>query len=623
MSPLRPLHILFILPVILALHGCESVSRHVDALFAKSETDAVVRSGNVPTRSIDEEDIAPAVKGLFATDKFRTSLQHGDTLLQFYGARDFRPLWISDKAFPTRALHILRRFLEAGTHGLKPSWYHARELQLLLDGVLRGSVEDENRALARMELLLSDGLLSYAQHLRYGVFNPERLDRAYHLPVRRPGKREFLEPLEAVDIVSFLRNIQPRDRRYRRLQTALLEYRAMRRNIAWPHIPNLQVDKIEPGDTSSILPSVAHRLMLTGELFGAGEAPMHGTIDIVDIATQAYELDSLRLQHLGAFTFDSAMVRAVRSYQARHGLLIDGIIGSRTVGRMNRSIDSYIEQMEVNLERFRWLRYPDKGRYIVVNIPAFWLNAYDDGEVQTSMAVCVGERKSPYYADQLARYHRTGARRHQPSDHETPQLHGEFTHFILNPIWNVPGSIASRELYFSALRDSSFLKKKRYKVYYRDSVVDASSIDWASHNPYSMPYKFKQEPGVGNALGRIKFMFRNDFSIYLHDTPMQYAFRRSVRAVSHGCVRIEEPMEFARYLLKGTPKWDVGRIQSTIWSGVRSKPVFLHQKTPLYIDYVTAWVDHDGQLQLRDDIYRKDAAMERAFARYDKRLRTM
>jgi len=279
--------------------------------------------------------------------------------------------------------------------------------------------------------------------------------------------------------------------------------------------------------------------------------------------------------------------------------------------------------LEVNLERFRWLRYPEKGRYVQVNIPAFWLEAYDDGNVTASMAVCVGQRKSPYYAEQLARYNRTRSRRLQPKDHETPQIHGEFTHCIINPIWNVPGSIASRELYFSALKDSTYLQDKRYKVYYRDSLVDASSIDWSAHNPYSLPYKFKQEPGTGNALGAIKFMFQNDFSIYLHDTPQQFAFRRADRAVSHGCVRIEEPMEFAHYLLKGTPKWDVDRIKQTIWSGARSKPVFLHQKTPLYIDYVTAWVDHDGLLQLRDDIYRKDAVLAGAFTRFDRKMRKL
>ncbi|MDT8322827.1 MAG: L,D-transpeptidase family protein [Bacteroidota bacterium] len=620
----RPL-ILFGLLAFGLCSGCDTISQKADALFSDNASGAppeVSYAAN-DAQGIDAQSIAPQLRKLFAVDRVRAALVHGDTLLRQYRARDFRPYHISENLFPTRVLHILRYFMHAGGHGLHPDWYHASALQRLLDRVLTGEAENRPETLAEIDLLLSDGLLSYASHVRYGVFDPTRIDPGYHLPVTRPGLREFLEPLDVVDIAAYLRNIQPRAQRYHRLQEALREYRAMRLAYDWPRIPELTVDKVEAGDTSSVLPAVAHRLMLTGELFGSGEPPMLGTVAVVDIATQAFQLDSTRLARIGPIAFDSTLVRAVRRYQARHGLLVDGIIGSRTVGRMNRDIDGYIEQMEMNLERFRWLRYPERGRYIVVNIPDYWLNGYEDGEVAASMAVCVGERKSPWYADQLARYHRTRARRHQPKDHETPQLHGEFTHFILNPIWNVPGSIASRELYFSALKDSSFLQKKRYKVYYRDSVVDASSIDWSSHNPYSMPYKFKQEPGAGNALGAIKFMFPNDFSIYLHDTPQQFAFRRAVRAVSHGCVRIEEPMEFAQYLLRGTPEWDVGRIKRTIWSGTRSKPVFLHQKTPLYIDYVTAWVDRDGLLQLRDDIYRKDAALAAAMKRYDRKMRKL
>jgi murein L,D-transpeptidase YcbB/YkuD len=136
-----------------------------------------------------------------------------------------------------------------------------------------------------------------------------------------------------------------------------------------------------------------------------------------------------------------------------------------------------------------------------------------------------------------------------------------------------------------------------------------------------MPYNFRQEPGRGNALGAIKFMFQNEFSIYLHDTPQQWAFKRAVRAVSHGCVRIEKPMDFARYLLKGTPDWDVPRLQQAIFSGAHSKPVFLKQRPPVFIDYYTAWVDSAGVLQFRDDIYQKDAPIVRIFKRLTHRSR--
>jgi murein L,D-transpeptidase YcbB/YkuD len=512
--------------------------------------------------------------------------------------------------------------MSAEAHGLRSEWYHVELLQQLMNKVLTSSDSAElDEALARMDVLLSDAILLYARQLRFGVFKPTQLDDAYHLPFPSYGLRELLEPLSTSDILAYLRNIQPSEPRYRALMKEMQSFREMRGEYRWPRIPALPVDKIVAGDTSSVLPMVAYRLMLTGELFATLHAPLPGVFLAVDLPAAAFRLDSTRLNALGPISYDSTLVHAVMRYQERHGLLIDGVIGSRTIARMNRGIDEYIDQMAVNLERFRWLRYPDHGRYIVVNIPDYRLRAVENGEVQTAMAVCVGERKSVYYTDKYQQYRSSGARRYEPKNHETPQLHGQFSHFILNPIWNVPGSIASRELYFSALKDSSYLKKRNYKVYYRDSVVDASTIKWSEHNPFSMPYKFKQEPGAGNALGAIKFMFLNDFSIYLHDTPQQWAFKRSVRAVSHGCVRIQEPMHFAKFLLSGTPEWDVAKIQRTIWSGVRSKPVFLHKKTPLYIDYCTAWVDENGVVQFRDDIYRKDQDLLRAMTRYDQRLR--
>lgn len=596
--------------------GCSLLTDRGETLSAAPAETAV------STRSIDTDDIAPQMRKLFAMPAFRGRLLHADTLYRHYRERQFQPLWIHENTFPARALQLTRYFMESPAHGLNPAWYHTTTLQHLIDAILTDPdpTRDQGERFARLELLLSDALLLYARHLRYGMFDPRDLDRAYHLPVTAHGLRELLQPLETTDILAFLRNIQPRSARYTAMQEALAEYRVLQQTYRLPHIPDPDVDKIEAGDTSSVLPMIAHRLMLTGELFGGFHPVPPGAVQMVDIAARAFALDTTRLLRLGAVRYDSTLVQAVMRFQERQGLLVDGILGTRTIASLNRGMDETIERMAVNLERFRWLRYPDRGRYVVVNIPAFRLDAYIDGKVVESMAVCVGVPRSRYYDDLYRRYRRTGKRKHEPKNHETPQLHGEFSHFILNPIWHVPGSIASRELYFSALKDSMYLKNKRYKVYYRDSVVDASTIDWTEHNPFSMPFKFKQEPGAGNALGAIKFMFPNDHSIYLHDTPQQWAFRRSVRAVSHGCVRIQEPMHFARYLLEGTPKWDVPRIQRTIWSGTRSKPVLLHQRTPLYIDYYTAWVDEDGTLQFRNDIYRKDATVARAIAAYDREL---
>ena len=606
-----------LLPVLLLPAGCQLLPAGDETVDNTSVT--VPAAGAL--RGVDEDAVAEHVRVLLDDGTFRARLVYADTLRRQYGEREYEPLWVREEGFPARVAGILRYLLRSDEHGLDPLWYHAPQLQALVDDLLSGRIgaERQDDALASIELLLTDGLLRYSTHLRYGVVDPRRIDAGYHLPVQRGGLREFLEPLSTVDIMAFLRNIQPDDPRYLRLKAAYAGFRDIKRLYRWPRIPELTVDKIEVGQHSEAVPALTQRLLLTGELFGSSQAPLRGSVQLVDLALHAYELDSLRLQTLGAFLYDSTLAKAVMRYQDRHGLLVDGIVGARTVARMNRGVDAYVDQIRATLERFRWLRYPDRGRYVIVNIPAYWLYAVEDGEVEASMAVCVGEPRPANYSAQLQVYERTGLRRYEPKNHETPQITGEFTHCILNPFWNVPWSIAAREIYYSAKRDSNYLRKGRYKVYYRDSLVDASSINWAEHNPYKMPFKFKQDPGAGNALGAIKFMFQNDFSIYLHDTPQQWAFRRAVRAVSHGCVRIAEPMDFARYLLEGTPDWDVARLQQSIWSGARSKPVFLHQKTPLFIDYYTSWVDSAGVLQFRDDIYRKDATITRLFKRMHER----
>ncbi|MBR9978811.1 MAG: L,D-transpeptidase family protein [Bacteroidetes bacterium] len=559
------------------------------------EGDTVTSDQSPPVpRSIDEEAIAAWVEVLLTEPSFRGRLSHTDTLAAHYRARGHRPQWVQQRNFPTAVASIMRFPLRAGEHGLDPRWYHAPALQEALVAVLTDPdhENDHSATLARLELLLSDGLLTYATHLRYGIVDPRRIDAEYHLPVRKPGLREFLEPLHSKDIVSYLRNVQPSDSRYRGLQAAYAQFRDIGRLYRWPAIPTLTVDKISAGDTSSVVPALLQRLMLTGELYATSHPPPRGAITLVDLARQAYELDSLRLYSLGAHSFDSTMASAVMRYQKRHGLLIDGIVGRRTVARMNRGIDDYTEQIRINLERFRWMRYPDRGRYILVNIPEYWLYAVNNGAVESEMPVCVGL-----------------------PDLSTPQIDGEFSYLVLNPVWHVPWSIATKEIYYSAKKDSNYLQKGNYKVYRGGEVVDASAIEWANYDPEQMPYSFKQQSGRGNALGAIKFMFRNDFSIYLHDTPQQWAFKRAVRAVSHGCVRIKQPMEFARFLLDGTPKWDVARLQRVIWSGAQSKSVILKQRTPLFIDYYTVWVDAEGVLQFRDDIYGKDAVLSRVFQR--------
>ncbi len=610
------LHTLLTALPLLGLTACLRQSDNSVA-FAEGVESASARAAEVFTT----EQVQNALESLCVSEALPRSIVHRDTLLQEYRKRGYRPVWVTAESYPGRIQAILPYLTNAWEHGLDPEWYHAEELRRAIARTMKAGIKGSERhaALARIELLLSDALLQYARHLRFGVFDPRQLDGAFELPSHTPSHREFLEPFSTTNIAAFLRSIQPADPRYRKLQKALREWRIMKLDYRWARIPAPGVEKITFGDTSSVLPLVAQRLMMTGELTGSYSPPMRMISVLDEAVTKAYSLDSTRLGAIGPIVYDSTLVYAVMRYQLRHGLLPDGVIGARTIARMNRGLDEYIDQVERTLERFRWVRYPSKGRYVMVNIPAFWLYAMEDGEVQTDMAVCTGLPSALSYDPSYARLMQRTNQSYDRKNYETPLLHGTLTHLILNPVWNVPPSIGARETYFSALKDPSYLRRKGYRVYLRDSLVDHSSIDWSKYNPRSLPFRFAQAPGNANALGNIKFMFTNEHSIYLHDTPQRWAFNRATRAVSHGCVRIEKPMKFAEYLLRGSDTWNVGKVQELIRAGAHGRSVPLPQRPPLYIDYYTSWVDSSGVVQFRDDVYRKDATLARAFESYARR----
>jgi L,D-transpeptidase YcbB len=615
MIPLSRQYVLIFVTLV-SLPAFTACLRQSESAAAYAEDKSAIAAQQLPP--FTTEQLRDALETMFTSGSVPSSIVYRDTLLQEYGERGFSPIWIHEDAYPSRIQSILPWLSNAWEHGLKPEWYHVSELRRAIAASMDGSVQREHQPalLARIDLLLSDALLQYSKHMRYGVFNPRAIDAAFYLPARTPSRRDFLEPLKSTNISAYLRNIQPSDPRYTGLQRALREWKAMKRDPRWVRIPSGGIGKLVHGDTSSILPLIAQRLLMTGELTGSYVSPMKMVSVLDDMATKAYALDSTRLHAIGPLVYDSVLVHAVMRYQQRHGLLPDGVIGVRTIARMNRTLDEYIDQIEHTLERFRWVHYPTNGRYVMVNIPAFWLYAVENGQIKTDMAVCTGLPSALSYDPTYARHMRETNQFYARKNYETPQLHGTLSHLILNPVWNVPQSIGSRETYFSALKDPTYLRRKGYRVYLRDSLVDHSTIDWTKYNPRNLPFRFAQAPGNANALGNIKFMFNNDHSIYLHDTPQQWAFNRASRAVSHGCVRIAKPMEFARFLLEGSEQWDVNKVQQMIRSGVHARPVPLADKPPLYIDYYTSWVDSSGVLQFRDDVYRKDALLSRAFASY-------
>ncbi|PJJ79309.1 L,D-transpeptidase scaffold domain-containing protein [Mucilaginibacter auburnensis] len=262
--------------------------------------------------------------------------------------------------------------------------------------------------------------------------------------------------------------------------------------------------------------------------------------------------------------------------------------------------------LAVNLERLRWKNKPTADKYVLVNIPDFTLDVMENGKSALNMKVCVGEGRNVDRSDNLVEYDESD-KVDRPFSRETPQLNSMIHSVQVNPVWNIPESIATKEIMKIAARDPYYLENEGIDVYQNGKKVDdPETIDWASAS--GDQYSFKQRPGDGNALGKIKFLFNNKSSVYLHDTPAKLAFNKPVRAVSHGCVRVERPQELALALFGEGDKYQT--IVNDMNSN-KSEPtdIALPKKVPVYLTYVTCWQDANGTLQFRRDVYGLDIVL--------------
>ncbi|MCW9098309.1 MAG: L,D-transpeptidase family protein, partial [Ignavibacteriaceae bacterium] len=417
------------------------------------------------------------------------------------------------------------------------------------------------------------------------------------------SKGSLLESLTQENLIRYLNDIQPKSKRYKDLQTELKHFESYRDSM-WQVIP-VPIKKIEEGDRDPSMALIINRLI---------------TLGFLDTST-------VRIKDFNVY--DTLLVNSVKHFQRLNGLNDDGVIGKNTIEHLNTTPQDYINKIKLNLERFRWNNYTDTAQYVLVNIPDFRLFIYDKGNEIFTSKVCVGRKRPSSYEKQLERYKKTRHWEDKPEDWQTPITNGELSYLVLNPTWSVPESIIREEIFQKVSKDSNYLIDHNFKVYLDTSEVDPAKITLNDLSAKEIPYKIVQGPGAGNALGKIKFIFPNRFGIYLHDTPTRPPFKYSNRAVSHGCIRVENPMPLAEFLLKDHPKWNIDFLKIEIGQKVEDKlkiaeykkirnklrkdaedqkttEVYLSRKVPVFIDYYTAWVDENGEINFRDDVYNLD-----------------
>lgn len=347
-----------------------------------------------------------------------------------------------------------------------------------------------------------------------------------------------------------------------RLQQALLKYRAMESEGGWPSVP--EGAPLKEGDQGERVALLRKRLLVTG-----------------DISIQGTGNEN---------AFDTELRNAVIKFQKRHGLKEDGVVGPETFTHLNVPVDERIRQMEINLERLRQIPEDQSKRFIRINIANFELEVVENEDTVMTMKVIAGKR---YW--------------------HTPVFSAEMTHLVFNPSWHVPKSIALKEILPKIKKEPGYLDTEGLKVYrYMEAAgeeVDAATIEWSRIGADNFPYRFVQPPGTKNPLGNIKFVFPNRFNVYLHDTPAKLLFEKSSRAFSHGCIRIEKPIELAGYLLHEDPSWTHERILAEIEEGTEMW-VRLPSPVNVHVLYLTAWVDNDDILNFRKDVYERDREIE-------------
>ncbi|MCJ7681596.1 MAG: L,D-transpeptidase family protein, partial [Candidatus Aminicenantes bacterium] len=376
---------------------------------------------------------------------------------------------------------------------------------------------------------------------------------------------EFLNTaLKGHTLTESIARLQPGHSDYRGLKDSLIPFANIADEGGWETIT--ASSKLEKGDSGDTITLLYQRLLVTGDT----------------------EYREASLQDV----FDDELEKAVKLFQHRHGLETDGVVGRDTLSALNKPVEERIKQIEANLERWRWLPHTFGSRYILVNIAGFELDVFENGASVLHMPVVVGREFT-----------------------KTPVFSGTMTYLDINPYWNVPHTIAVNEILPKVKKDPSYLEKEEYQVLSgwtnSPDIVPPDSIDWAALNSGRFPYRIRQKPGEKNALGRIKFMFPNPYAIYLHDTPAKGLFQRAARSFSHGCIRVSGPVELAEYLLQNDPLWSRDKILRAIDSGV-TRTINLPESIPVYLIYITAWVDKEGVLHFRDDIYNRDKPLIQA-----------
>lgn len=490
------------------------------------------------------DSVAALLRGRLAASEAAVLLSP-ELVTRFYADRAYAPAWSGPGAIAPEAAALASAVRAAGTEGLDPRHYRLAELEeafrrLRVQPRRGGGLDPGERT--TLDILLTDAFLTYGTHLVRGRVDPRAIHSGWSLEPRSIDVPGLLErALQTGQIETTLTGLTPTDPGYVALREALRRYRTIAASGGWAPLP--PDPTLRPGDRSEAVARLRTRLASEVRLGRAGSPDI----------------------------YDPALEAAVREFQRDHGLRDDAAVGPGTRAALNVGADERAEQIELSMERLRWLPANLGRRHVRVSIPAFELAVVQEGRTALSMRV-VGGRP----------------------DWRTPIFSARMTSVVLSPYWNIPASIAEAEVLPRERREPGYMAR--------------NGIRWVGDGAGGT--RLRQDPGPLNPLGGVKFLFPNPYNTYLHDTPSRHLFAEPMRAFSHGCMRVEKPLEMAEYLL-GPLGWDREEIRAGMARGVE-RSLMLEEPIPVHVLYQTAWVDADGHVQFRDDLYGHDRRLATA-----------
>ena len=531
-------------------------------LVAAQEPENLQRAQKRPQKPEDFQQKTPfwfqgvgeSLKARFDRDRlyFKTDTQRH--LHDFYKARNFEPMWLTPSGWSVGTGPITDVLHNAHLEGLNPTKYQP--------GIQTLQAAKKNvTSLLKAEIEFTASVLDYIKDLGGERINPRKIGKSLYL---KP------DPVEAVQILvsgmssdqtgRWLGSLTVHNPQYQALKKLLVTYRKKAQQ--------------EQGKSRPTLPK--------GPLLETGKS--HPQVLLLRNSLLAHGDKSLELSSSTSSLFDEVTEAAVKRFQKKSSLEIDGVVGPQTRKALNKTAQDKVNQILVTMERWRWLPETFEDRYLMVNIPAFELRGYEDGRNVLTMPVIIGRQSR-----------------------ETPLLNSSIYSIRFNPSWYVPHSIAVKDKLVEIRNDPSYLAQNGYTLYDKNgTIINPHSVNWSEVTSGSFHYRLRQSPGAKNALGKIRFAIKNPFNVYLHSTPDQHLFDESVRSFSSGCVRVARPADLAYFVLNEPSQWTLRTIAASM-EGAKTRNVKVKKPVPVYISYFTVWVDDSGEARFMDDIYGQDA----------------